>query len=271
MRAHRLSALSATFGLSLVLVLLGGCSSPTKDATQGWSAEKLYEEARDQANSGAWDKAIGMYEKLEGRAAGTVLAQQAQINKAYAQYRYNEKVQAIATLDRFIRLHPTSPALDYAIYLKGLINFNEHLGLFSSLINQEVSERDQKAAKESYEAFQELIKRFPDSKYTPDARQRMTYIINSLAGYEVHVARYYARKGAYVAAINRAQQALSDYQGVPAAEEALAILVHAYGQLGMNDLRDDSRRVLEKNYPNSKFLSNPLSGRQSKPWWQLFW
>ena len=270
MRAHRLSALSAACLLSLGL-LLGGCSSAPKDATQGWSVEKLYEEARDQANSGAWDKAIGLYEKLEGRAAGTVLAQQAQVNKAYAQYRYNEKVQAIATLDRFIRLHPTSPALDYAIYLKGLINFNENLGLFSSLINQDLSERDQKAAKESYEAFQELAKRFPESKYTPDARQRMTYIINSLAGYEVHVARYYARKGAYVAAINRAQQALNDYQGVPAAEEALAILVYAYGQLGMNDLRDDSRRVLEKNYPGSKFLSHPLSGRQSKPWWQLFW
>jgi outer membrane protein assembly factor BamD len=202
MRAHRLSALSAACLLSLGLALLSGCANAPKDATQGWTPERLYEEARDQANSGAWDKAIGMYEKLEGRAAGTVLAQQAQINKAYAQYRYNEKVQAIATLERFIRLHPTSPALDYAIYLKGLINFNENLGLFSSLINQDLSERDQKAAKESYEAFQELVKRFPESKYTPDARQRMTYIINSLAGYEVHVARYYARKGAYVAAIN---------------------------------------------------------------------
>ena len=271
MRAHRLSALSAAWLLSLGMALLAGCTSAPKDITQGWTPERLYEEARDEATAGAWDKAIGLYEKLEGRAAGTVLAQQAQINKAYAQYRYNEKVQAIATLDRFIRLHPTSPALDYALYLKGVINFNENLGLFSSLINQDLSERDQKAAKESYESFQELTKRFPESKYTPDARQRMTYIINSLAGYEVHVARYYARKGAYVAAINRAQQALSDYQGVPAAEEALAILSYSYDQLGLKDLRDDARRVLEKNYPQSKFIDNPLSSRRSKPWWQLFW
>ena len=218
----------------------------------------------------AWDKAIGLFEKLEGRAAGTTLAQQAQIEKAYAQYKTGEKVQALATLDRFIRLHPTSPALDYALYLKGLVNFNDNLGLFSALINQDLSERDQKAAKESYESFLELSNRFPESKYTPDARQRMTYIVNSLAGYEVHVARYYARRGAYVAAINRAQQALSDYQNVPAAEEALAILVYSYDALGMAQLRDDTKRVLEKNYPNSSFLKNPLIGRVSKPWWQLW-
>lgn len=270
MRAHRLSALGAAWLLVLGLIL-SGCSSTPKDITQGWAPERIYQEARDEASSGAWDKAIGLYEKLEGRAAGSILAQQAQIDKAYAQYRYNEKAQAIATLDRFVRLHPASPALDYALYLKGLINFNENLGLFSSVINQDLSERDQKAAKESYESFLELSKRFPESKYTPEARQRMTYITNSLAGYEVHVARYYARKGAYVAAINRAQQAINEYQGVPAAEEALAILTYSYDQLGLKDLRDDARRVLETNYPQSKFLVNPLSNSRSKPWWQLFW
>ena len=160
--------------------------------------------------------------------------------------------------------------MDYALYLKGLVNFNDNLGLFSSLINQDLSERDQKAAKESYESFLELTKRFPDSKYTPDARQRMTYIVNSLAGYEVHVARYYARKGAHVAAVNRAQQALTEFQGVPAAEEALAILVYSYDAMGMTQLRDDARRVLEQNYPNSSFLKNPLKGKVSKPWWQLW-
>ncbi len=270
MQALRLSTLTAAVLLGGA-VLLSGCSSTPKDITQGWSPERIQQEARDEVAAGAWDKAIGLYEKLEGRAAGTLLAQQAQIDKAYAQYRYNEKVQALATLDRFIRLHPASPALDYALYLKGLVNFNENLGLFSSLINQDLSERDQKAAKESYESFLELSNRFPDSKYTPDARQRMTYIVNSLAGYEVHVARYYARKGAYVAAVNRAQQALSDYQGVPASEEALAILVYCYQQLGLSSLRDDAQRVLETNYPNSPFLKNPLAGRKSKPWWQLFW
>jgi outer membrane protein assembly factor BamD len=269
MRRIGLSTVPVVLGLCAGL-LLTACSSAPKDVTQGWTPERLYQEARDEVTAGAWDKAIGFFEKLEGRAAGTLLAQQAQIEKAYAQYRTGEKVQAIATLDRFIRLHPTSPAMDYALYLKGLVNFNDNLGLFSSLINQDLSERDQKAAKESYESFLELSRRFPDSKYTPDARQRMTYIVNSLAGYEVHVARYYARRGAHVAAINRAQQALSDYQNVPAAEEALAILVYSYNAMGMTQLRDDAQRVLETNYPGSPFLKNPLAGRYSKPWWQLW-
>lgn len=269
MRRFGLSTVPATVCLASVL-WLAGCSSTPKDITQGWSPERIYQEARDEVSAGAWDKAIGLFEKLEGRAAGTLLAQQAQIEKAYAQYRTGEKIQAAATLDRFMRLHPTSPAMDYALYLKGLVNFNDNLGLLSALINQDLSERDQKAAKESYESFLELSKRFPDSKYTPDARQRMVYITNSLAGYEVHVARYYARRGAYVAAINRAQQALTDYQGVPAAEEALAILVYCYDAMGMTQLRDDARRVLEQNFPNSSFLKNPLASRQSKPWWQLW-
>ena len=269
MRRIGLSTVPASLCLS-ALVLLAGCSNTPKDVTQGWTPERIYSEARNEVSAGAWDKAIGLFEKLEGRAAGSLLAQQAQIEKAFAQYKSGEKVQAQATLDRFIRLHPTSPAMDYALYLKGLVNFNDNLGLFSALINQDLSERDQKAAKESFESFLELTRRFPESKYTPDARQRMTYIVNSLAGYEVHVARYYARRGAHVAAINRAQQALADYQGVPAAEEALAILVYSYDALGMTQLRDDARRVLEQNYPNSAFAKNPLTGRTSKPWWQLW-
>ena len=269
MRRIGLSTVPVT--LCLLAALLAGCANTQQDPTQAWSNERLYQEARDEVSAGAWDKAIGFLDKLEGRAAGTVLAQQAQIDKAYAQYRNNDKIPALGTLDRFMRLHPTSPAMDYALYLRGLINFNDNLGLFSALINQDLSERDQKAAKESYESFLDLTRRFPDSKYTPDARQRMTYIVNSLAAYEVHVARYYARRGAHVAAINRAQQALNEYQGVPAAEEALAILVYSYDALGMAQLRDDSRRVLERNFPNSSFLKNPLASRQSKPWWQLFW
>ncbi len=264
-----LSSVPAALCLA-ALVLLSGCSSSPKDVTQGWSVERLYKEAREEVSAGAWDKAIQLLDKLEGRAAGTVLAQQAQVEKAWAQYKTGEKVQAVATLDRFMRLHPTSPAMDYALYLKGLVNFNDNLGLFSALINQDLSERDQRAAKESYESFLELSRRFPESKYTPDARQRMTYIVNALAGYEVHVARYYARRGAHVAAINRAQQVLAEYPGVPASEEALAILVYSYDALGMAQLRDDAKRVMEKNFPNSSFLKNPLTGRVSKPWWQVW-
>ncbi|MEN9720280.1 MAG: outer membrane protein assembly factor BamD precursor, partial [Pseudomonadota bacterium] len=228
----RLSVLALTL-FSLAATLLSGCSSTPTDPTAAWTTEKLYKEARDETVSGAWDRASSLFEKLEGRAAGTPLAQQAQIEKAYAQYRSNEKVQALATLDRFLKLHPASPAVDYALYLKGLVNFNEDLGLFSFVTKQDLSERDQKAAKDSYESFRELVSRFPESKYASDARQRMTYIVNSLAAYEVHVARYYLSRGAHVAAINRAQVAITDYPGVPANKEALQILVKSYEALGM--------------------------------------
>lgn len=250
-------------------LLVAGCSSKPVDPTANMSPNKLYAEAKDELSSGAYDKAIPLFEKLEGRAAGTPLAQQAQLDKAYAHYKYQEPAQALATLDRFIKLHPASPALDYALYLKGIINFNDDLGMFSSVTRQDLSERDQKAAKESFEAFKELVTRFPESRYTPDARARMSYIVNSLAQYEVHVARYYFSRGAYLAAINRAQIALTDFHQAPALEEALYIMVASYDALNMPQLRDDARRVMEKNYPQSEYLSRGFKPK-SDPWWKLW-
>jgi len=255
--------------LSAAALLAAGCSSTSVDKTANWSPNRIYAEAKDEAGSGAYDKAVPLYEKLEGRAAGTPLAQQAQLEKAYAQYKSGEKANAIATIDRFLKLHPASPALDYALYLKGVINFNDDLGMFAFLTRQDLSERDQKAAKESFESFKELATRFPDSRYTPDARQRMNYIVNSLAQYEVHVARYYYSRGAYLAAINRAQLALSDYREVPALEEALYIIVRSYDALGMKDLRDDAQRVLTTNYPKSEYLARGFKGKDD-PWWKVW-
>jgi len=255
----------------LLAALLAGCSAlKDDDKTATWSPNKLYAEAKDELSGGAYDKAIPLLEKLEGRAAGTPLAQQAQLDRAYAHYKAGEQAQALATLDRFIKLHPASPALDYALYLKGIVNFNDNLGMFAFLSKQDLSERDQKAAKESFESFRELSTRFPDSKYTPDAKARMTYIVNSLAQYEVHVARFYYSRGAYVAAINRAQSALTDYRDVPALEEALSILVRSYDALGMPQLRDDARRVLEKNYPGSAYLGGSGTRVGQRPWWRLW-
>ena len=255
--------------LAGVAVLLAACSSTPDDKAATWSADRLYKEAKDEMTAGAYDKAVGLLEKLEGRAAGTPLAQQAQLDKAYAQYKAGEPVQAIATLDRFMKLHPASPALDYALYLKGIINFNDDLGMFAAVTRQDLSERDQKAAKESFESFKELLSRFPASRYASDASGRMTYTVNSLAQYEVHVARYYYGRGAYVAAINRAQLAVADYQGVPAIEEALFIIFKSYDALGMTSLRDDARRVLEKNYPKGEFLTRGFKG-SSDPWWKIW-
>ena len=266
---RKLSVVPMTTALAALSFMLAGCSSKPVDPTGSWSPNKLYAEAKDEARSGAYDKAIPMFEKLEGRAAGTPLAQQAQLEKAYAQYKAGEQAQAIATLDRFIRLHPASPALDYALYLKGLVNFNDNLGLFGSIARQDLSERDQKAAKESFESFKELVTRFPESRYTPDAKARMGYTVNSLAQSEVHVARYYYSRGAYVAAINRAQTAIADYRDVPALEEATFIVFKSYDALGMTQLRDDTRRILEKTYPQSEFLTKGFRAIDN-PWYK-FW
>ena len=257
--------------LSVLLAagLIAGCSSTNEDKTANWSPDRIYSEAREEMTGGAYDKAVPLLEKLEGRAAGTPLAQQAQLDKAYAQFKAGEKAQAIATLDRFLKLHPASPAADYALYLRGLVNFNDNLGMFSWLSRQDLSERDQKAAKDSFESFRELTTRFPDSRYAPDARQRMTYIVNALAQYEVHVARYYYERGAYVAAVGRAQSAIADYKDVPATEEALYILVRSYDALGMTQLRDDARRVLDASYPNSSLPKAGFKGTDN-PWWK-FW
>lgn len=249
--------------------LMTGCSTTPVDKTAGMSPNAIYADAKDEMTQGQWDKAVPLLEKLEGRAAGTPLAQQAQLDKAYAHYKSGELAQAIATLDRFMKLHPASPAMDYALYLKGIINFNSDLGMFSSITRQDLAERDQKASKESFEAFKELVTRFPDSRYNPDARQRMNYIVSSLAQYEVHVARYYYKRSAYLAAINRAQLAVADYRDVPAIEEALFIIYKSYDALGMTQLRDDAKRVLEKNYPQSEFLLKGMK-QNTDPWWKVW-
>ena len=245
------------------------CATVTEDKTANWSPNKIYSEAKSEANDGAYDKAIPLYEKLEGRAAGTPLAQQAQLDKAYAQFKNGDQAQAIATIERFLKLHPASPALDYALYLKGTVNFSDNLGFFGSYTKQDLSERDQKAAKESFDAYKELVAKFPESKYSSDAKQRMTYIVNSLALYEVHVAKYYFSRGAYVAAINRAQLAITDYRDVPALEEAMYIIYKSYEALDIVQLRDDAKRILETSFPKSEFL---LSGNKSvaRSWWKIW-
>jgi outer membrane protein assembly factor BamD len=248
------------------LVGLAGCASDPKDNDRNKTAQKLYDEAREEAAAGAYDRASKLYERLEGVAAGTLLAQQAQLERAYLLYRQQEKAQALSAVERFLKLHPTSPAADYAYYLQGVINFNDDLGLFGKWVDTDLSERDQQASRDAYQSFKQLVDRFPDSRYTPDARQRMIYIVNTLASYEVHVARYYFKRGAYVAALNRAQQAVVDYRDVAPVEEALAIMATSYERLGMDGLRDDTRRVLARNYPQSAWLKSPYGGAEKSLW-----
>lgn len=250
--------------------LMVACGSSDKiDPNSTKAVETLYAEGKDELASGGYERAIKIFERVEGRAAGTLLAQQASLDLAYAQHRSGDRAAALVTLDRFIKLNPSSPALDYALYLRGVVNFNDKLGILSALSRQDLSERDQQASRDAYQSFRQVAEQFPQSRYAADARLRMDYIVNALAEYELHVSRYYYRRGAYVAAVNRAQQVLLEFPQSPATEEALSLMVTSYQQLGLESLRDDAQRVLEKNFPQSRFLGGS-DARAQKSWWQ-FW
>ena len=257
--------------LAVILALLlcaCGLLPDVKDETAGWSADKLYAEAKDEIAKSGYANAIKYLEKLEARYPYGRYAQQAQIELAYVYFKDGEHASAISACDRFIKLHPNHPNVDYIYYLKGLVSFNEDLGLLGKLSRQDLSERDPKAARDSFDAFKELVTRYPGSKYTPDAIERMKYLVNALASHEVHVARYYMKRGAYVAAANRAQYALLNYAHAPAVEEALFVMVKAYDALGLSDLRDDADRVMRKNFPDSAYFKG-VSGKKD-PWWMLW-
>lgn len=262
--------------LAFFLVMgLSGCGllpDRTEDQ-EDWSANKFYSEAKTKLNDGSYPAAIKLYESLESRYPYGRIAQQAQLEIAYAHYKNEEPASAIAAADRFIKLHPNHQHVDYAYYIKGLANFNDSWGMISFLmkgpLKQDMSERDPKASYESFEIFKELVTRFPESKYAVDARQRMAYLLNSLAMSEIHVARYYMKRKAYVAAANRAQNAVKEYPRTPATEEALYIMIRAYEALEMYDLRDDAERVMRINFPDSFFLAE-LPEVGGKAWWQ-FW
>lgn len=259
----------ALLALLAATLQLAGCGSTPRDESAGATADRLYKDAKEDADSGSYDRAIKTLERVEGLAAGSQLAQQAQLELAYLNWKSGERETALTAIERFIKLNPSSPALDYALYLRGVINFNDNIGLLSTLARQDLSERDQRASRDAYQAFKQLVDRFPNSRYSPDARLRMDYIVNTLAAYEVHVARYYLNRGAYLAAANRAQQALSDFQQSPSTEEALFILVRSYDKLELPTLRDAADRVLRSNFPNSKYVAgNGATGE--RPWWR-FW
>jgi outer membrane protein assembly factor BamD len=256
----------------LTALLVAGCGTfkfgEEIDETRDWSVSRLYSEARSELMGRNYTAAIKLYEKLEARYPYGRYAQQAQLEVAYAHYKEGEAALCIAAADRFIKLHPNHPNVDYAYYLKGLANFNDDLGLMYIISRQDLTERDPKAARDAFEAFKDLVQRYPNSKYAEDAQARMAYLVNALAAHEVHVARYYLNRGAYVAAVNRAQTALLTYPQAPANEEGLLILVKAYDAMGLTDLRNDAERVMKKNFPDSKYLAGKVT--RDKPWWVIW-
>jgi len=236
--------------LLLTLLVVGCASTPEEDFTRNWSAAEFYNAAKESLKAGEFQQAIKHFETLEARFPFGRYAQQAQLEIIYAYYRYDEPDSAIAAADRFIKINPLHPYVDYAMYMKGLANFNRGVRFLDRWLEDSYYKRDQQAARDAYRDFEALIDKFPDSRYASDARKRLVYLLNTLAAHEVHVAQYYFERNAYVAAANRARHVIENYQQTPAVAEALVLMIRAYTALELHNLADDARRVLARNFPD---------------------
>ena len=256
--------------VALLALALSGCGifKDREADRKDWGAADFYKAAKEQFDSGSWDAAIKLYEQLEAKYPYGRFAQQAQLEIAYAYYKQGEPAQAISAIDKFAKLHPNHENLDYALYLRALVNFKEDLGPLTRFANQDLADRDPKAARESFEGFKEVVTRFPESRYAEDSRERMAYLVEALARHEVKVARYYLARGAWLAAANRAQGAITRFPNSPIHEDALEVMIEAYDRMGMGELRDDARKVLAKNFPAERMAKQGQN--RTKPWYQ-FW
>ena len=267
-----LPLLSATPLALLLTLFLGGCSifgAPTElDDTKGWQADRIYQEGETKMQDKDYDKAIGYFQKLESRFPNTKYATQAQLEIAYAHYKKQDPVSTVVAADRFIKLHPNHPNVDYAYYLKGLASFTER-GFIEKYTAQEISDRDPKSLKLSFAAFKELVERYPKSRYYKDSTQRMVYLVNSLSQHEMHVARYYMKRQAYLAALNRAKYVIEYYPNSTSVEEALVVSISAYDNMDLQDLKDDTMRILKTNYPQNPMVLGKAT-EDEKVWWK-FW
>jgi outer membrane protein assembly factor BamD len=255
-------------GVALAALALTSCGLfPEVTAeTAGWSADRLYQTAHEAMMQGNYSRATKLFDQLEARYPYGRYAQQAILESAFANWRANEQAAAIAAADRFIRTYPNHPNVDYAYYLKGLVHFREDQGIIGYVYELDLSERDPKEMRSSFAAFKELTEKFPESQYYQDSLARMRYLNNAMATYEVKVARYYYRRGAYIAAANRAQGALINFPQTPANEKALDILRASYTRLGMSTLAEDTQQILSRTYPDSRYLT----GVSEAKWWEVW-
>ena len=241
--------------LIIVLFLSTGCSllPGQEDETKGWSAQRFYNAAKAAMSEGNYDKAVEYFEGLEARYPFGQYALQSQLEVAYAYYKDGKPEAAIAAANRFIKLNPRNPHVDYAYYLKGIVNFNRNLGFINRFVPTDTSQRDAGAALSSFKDFAELVRRYPESIYAEDARLRMIHLRNNVAMHELQVARYYMKRGAWLAAANRANTVIRKYQRTPAVKPALEMLVIAYDKLGLVELSNDAVRVLALNEKKGAF------------------
>jgi len=258
----------ATFLILALAFVLTACHKDDKEGDDGKTAEQLYVEAKALLDDQNWQSAVRAYKVLQTRFPFGRYAEQAQLEMAYAFYKAGQPEQALATADRFIRMYPTHPNVDYAYYIRGLTNYEQRIGFLEKLMPTRIRDRDQTAALEAFQDFDELCRRFPDSRYAPDARERMIYLRNALSYYEIDVANYYMRRKAYVAAANRARYLIETFPGSPEEGDALVVLHEAYTNLDMPVLADDALRVLKYNFPDHPYLTGE---DQKKGFFRRLW
>ena len=248
----------------LAALVLAACGGKTRlDATELLPVDELYAEAKSSMDSGNYDRAARYYKRLVARFPFGRFTEQAQIDLAYSQYKMGDADEALSSINRFIKTYPTHRHVDYAYYLRGLINFDREIGLLEKYIKQDNTRRDLGFARQSFNDFGELLERFPDSRFAPDARQRMVHLRNGIAQSELNVAEFYFRRKAYVAAQGRAKHIIENYQETPQSADALAILAESYKNLGEDKLSEDTRRVLELNYPDHPYLAGDWPAKVS--------
>ena len=244
----RMTRALVLFGM--IAIALSACGKNQRDLKSG--ADEMFERGTKAMHSGNYRNAIGYYEGLEARFPFSNQSKQAQLNLIYCYYKNGEVEAVIDSATQFERENPTHPRVDYALYMRGLASFSGQHNRMQKLFRFDLSKRPPVMAQESFTAFSRLIQRYPESVYAGDSRQRMIFLRNRLATHENHIANYYYRRGAYVAALNRAKHSMETFDGAPAIADSMHIMVGAYEQLGMKDLADDTRRVLIANYPGSK-------------------
>ncbi|MDJ0928966.1 MAG: outer membrane protein assembly factor BamD [Gammaproteobacteria bacterium] len=244
-------------GLLAYVLTLGACGGNKKTRDLAGTLDELYQRGTKSMNSGNYRNAIQYFETLTARFPFANQAKQAQLDLLYCYYRNGDKDLAIDSALQFERENPTHPRVDYALYMRGLAQFSGEHNRFHRLFRLDLAKRPPVDARESFSAFSQLVKRYPDSVYAADARQRMIFLRNRLADHEIYVARYYMRRGAYAAALNRAQYVMNTFDGAPAVADALDVMVEAYENLGMRDLAADTRSVLRENYPDRPSAKPP--------------
>lgn len=242
--------------LIATLVLVSACSSKGDKVDENLSESQLYQQAQEDLGNNSYTNAINKLKALESRYPFGRYAEQAQLELIYANYKNAEPEAARSAAERFIRLHPQHPNVDYAYYMKGLASFDQDRGLMARFLPLDLTKRDPGAARDSFNEFAQLTSRFPNSRYAPDAKARMVYLRNLLAAYEVHVGHYYLKRKAYVAAANRGRYVVENFQETPAVGDGLAIMTEAYQRLGLNDLADSSLQTLKLNYPDNSSLKD---------------